>query len=383
MPGRSVRIARIAGIPVGISPLWLIIVALITWSLGAGYYPSEVHGITTLGSYALGFASALLLFASILAHEFGHAIVARRRGVQIEEIDLWLLGGVAQMRGEPKTAGDELHFALAGPAVTAVVSALFVGLAVALPGSAPTALRALVDYQVQINLLILGFNLVPAFPLDGGRVARALLWRRTGDMAGATNTAAAIGRVFGYLLIAFGALLAFGGELGGLWFALIGVFVVSAATAERMHEEVIAAFTGVPAAELMSQPAVSIPAESTLSEAREYFGRYRYKAFPVTAGAGTAIGMLSIDHLTKTPRSRWQVTLAGDLADRDPALLICGQEQVAHLLDQPAFVRIGRAAVIDHDGRPIGVVSLTDIERAIRAARLGNGAGGTASFTSR
>ena len=107
MPGRSVRIARIAGIPVGISPLWLIVVALITWSLGAGYYPSEVHGITTVGSNALGLVSALLLFASILAHEFGHALVARRRGVQVEEIDLWLLGGVARMSGQPRTAEDE------------------------------------------------------------------------------------------------------------------------------------------------------------------------------------------------------------------------------------------------------------------------------------
>ena len=125
MPGRSIRIARIAGIPVGISPLWLIIVALITWSLGAGYYPGEVHGIAPLASYALGLGSALLLFASILAHEFGHALVARRRGVKIEEIDLWLLGGVARMSGRPQSASDELSFALAGPAVTAVVAAVF------------------------------------------------------------------------------------------------------------------------------------------------------------------------------------------------------------------------------------------------------------------
>src|SRR5665213_243824 len=137
MPGRSIRIARIAGIPVGVSPLWLIIVGLITWSLGAGYYPGEVHGITPLESYGLGLASALLLFASILAHEFGHALVARRRGVKIEEIDLWLLGGVARMSGSPKTAGDELRFALAGPAVTAVVAALFGALALALPASTP------------------------------------------------------------------------------------------------------------------------------------------------------------------------------------------------------------------------------------------------------
>src|ERR1019366_1424639 len=245
MPGRSIRIARIAGIPVGVSPLWLIIVALITWSLDAGYYPGQVHGITPAVSYALGLASALLLFASILAHEFGHAIIARRRGVEIEEIDLWLLGGVARMSGRPKTAGDELSFALAGPAVTAVVAAIFGALALALPTSTPAALRAVVSYQAEINLLILGFNLVPAFPLDGGRVARALLWRRSGDIDAATNTAASLGRVFGYFLIAFGVLLTFNGAPGGLWLALIGVFVVVAANAARLQEPVVSTFTGV------------------------------------------------------------------------------------------------------------------------------------------
>ncbi|MGZ6568705.1 MAG: M50 family metallopeptidase, partial [Solirubrobacteraceae bacterium] len=151
MPGRSIRVARIAGIPVGVSPLWLIIVALITWSLGAGYYPGEVHGITAPESYALGLASALLLFASILAHEFGHALVARRRGVEIEEIDLWLLGGVARMSGRPRSASDELRFALAGPAVTAVVAAVFGALALGLPGSTPAALRAVIRYQAEVN----------------------------------------------------------------------------------------------------------------------------------------------------------------------------------------------------------------------------------------
>jgi hypothetical protein len=126
------------------------------------------------GLLRVGFASALLLFASILAHEFGHALVARRRGVEIEEIDLWPLGGVARMSGRPQSANDELRFALAGPAVTAVVAAVFGALALVLPSSAPAALRAVVRYQAEVNLLILGFNLVPAFPLDGGRVARAL-----------------------------------------------------------------------------------------------------------------------------------------------------------------------------------------------------------------
>ncbi|MGZ4325073.1 MAG: site-2 protease family protein [Solirubrobacteraceae bacterium] len=383
MPGRSIRVARIAGIPVGVSPLWLIIVALITWSLGAGYYPGEVHGITAPESYALGLASALLLFASILAHEFGHALVARRRGVEIEEIDLWLLGGVARMSGRPRSAGDELRFALAGPAVTAVVAAVFGALALGLPGSTPAALRAVIRYQAEVNLLILGFNLVPAFPLDGGRVARALLWRRSGNIGAATDAAAGLGRGFGYLLIAFGVLLTLGGAPGGLWFALIGMFLVIAANAERMQEEVVAAFTGVCAGELMSQPAISIPSEWTVTQAQQHFARYRYTAFPVTDRSGRAVGLLSIDQLERTPSSQHGATFVSELAATDPALLIGEQEDVAQLLGQPAFARVGRAAVIDRDGRPIGVVSVTDIQRAIRAARLRDSTSGPASLAPR
>jgi Zn-dependent protease/predicted transcriptional regulator len=367
MPGRSIRVARIAGIPVGVSPLWVIIVALITWSLGAGYYPGQVHGITPAASYAFGLASALLLFASILAHEFGHALVARRRGVKIEEIDLWLLGGIARMSGSPKTAGDELRFALAGPAVTAVVAGIFSAAALALPTSTPAALRALVGYEAEINLLILGFNLVPAFPLDGGRVARALLWRRSGDIGAATNTAAGLGRGFGYFLIAFGVLLTFNGAPGGLWLALIGAFLVVAANAERLQEQVVATFTGVHAEELMSQPVVSIPSEWTLEQAQQYFGRYRYTAFPVTATDGRAVGILTIGQLERRPRS---ARFVDELADRDPALLIGEQEDISHLLERPAFARVGRAVILDDGGRPVGIVSLTDIQRAIRADRL-------------
>jgi Zn-dependent protease/predicted transcriptional regulator len=380
MPGRSIRVARIAGIPVGVSPLWLIIVALITWSLGAGYYPGQVHGITPAASYALGLASALLLFASILAHEFGHALVARRRGVEIEEIDLWLLGGVARMSGQPKTADDELRFALAGPAVTAVVAAIFGAAALALPTSTPAALRAVVGYQAEINLLILGFNLVPAFPLDGGRVARALLWRRSGDIGAATNTAAGLGRGFGYFLIAFGVLLTFNGAPGGLWLALIGMFLVVAANAERLQEQVVSTFTGVHAEELMSQPVVSIPSESTLEQAQQYFARYRYTAFPVTAADGRAVGILRIGQLERTPRS---ARFVDELADRDPALLIGEQDDVAELLEQPAFARVGRAAVLDDRGRPVGIVSLTDIQRAIRADPLRNSNSGPARLVPR
>ncbi|HEX8975413.1 MAG TPA: site-2 protease family protein [Solirubrobacteraceae bacterium] len=371
MPGRSLKVARIAGIPVGISPWWVVIVALITWSLGAGYYPVEVKGITPTASYGLGLASVLLLFASILAHEFGHALVARRGGVQIEEIDLWLLGGVSRMRGQPRAPGDELAFALAGPAVTAVVAAVFGMVWLLLPSSAPSWLHALIVYETEVNGLILAFNLIPAFPLDGGRIARALLWRRGGDISRATESAAGLGRVFGYLMVTLGLVITFEGAFGGLWIALIGMFLVAAANAERLQQEVLTEFTGVLAGDLMSHPAVSISEDATLVDAQEQFARYRYTAFPVIDRDGRAIGVLSIKQLERTSRSRWRLETTGELAERDKALLVGEQEDVAHLLGEPAFAHVGRAAVIDRAGRPVGLLSITDVQRAIRARELG------------
>ena len=170
MTMRSIRIGRLAGIPIGFQPLWFLIVALITWGLGAAYYPDEAPGIAPVAAYALGLLSALLLFASILLHELGHAVVARRHGVEIEEIDLWLLGGVARMKGYPHEARDELRFALAGPLVTLVVAAAFWITAAVLPASTPAAIEALITSQAIINTAILFFNLIPAPPLDGGTV---------------------------------------------------------------------------------------------------------------------------------------------------------------------------------------------------------------------
>jgi Zn-dependent protease/predicted transcriptional regulator len=371
MPGRSFRIAQVAGIPVGVHPLWLVIVALITWSLGAGYYPAQVHGIAPGAAYALGLASALLLFVSILAHELGHALVARRHGVEIEEIDLWLLGGVARMRGEPQRAGDELRFALAGPAVTAVIAAAFGALALGLPAGAPRTLDALVEYQALINAMILGFNLLPAFPLDGGRVARALLWRRTGDLRRATDIAAALGRAFGYVFIALGVLSALSGAAGGLWFAIIGLFVIAAARSEVMHAEIESTFTGVSAAALMSKPVATVPGDITVAEAvRTSFEPRRYTAFPVVDQRRHVLGLLTLDRVAAMTAPERAVRLVRDVADRDPQLYVRQSDDAVELIERPAFLRVGRAVVCDSGGTPVGLVSITDVQRAIRAARL-------------
>jgi Zn-dependent protease/predicted transcriptional regulator len=371
MPGRSIRIARVAGIPVGVHPLWFVIVSLITWSLGAGYYPDQVHGIAPGAAYALGLASALLLFASILAHEFGHALVARRHGVEIEEIDLWLLGGVARMRGEPQRAGDELRFALAGPAVTAVIATVFGALALVLPASTPRALDALVEYQALVNVLILGFNLLPAFPLDGGRVARSLLWLLTGNVRRATDIAAALGRAFGYLFIALGALSALSGAPGGLWLVVIGLFVIAAGRSEVMHAEIESTFTGVTAGALMSKPVVTLPGDITVADAvRTAFEPRRYAAFPVVDERDRVLGLLTLDRVAAMTVPERAVRLVRDVADTDPDLHVRQSDDAVGLIERPAFLRVGRAVVCDSGGTPVGLVSITDVRRAIRAARL-------------
>lgn len=365
----SIRIGRLAGIPIGIQPLWLLIVALITWSLGAAYYPAEVDGISPALSYGLGLASALLLFASILLHELGHAIVARRHGVEIEEIDLWLLGGVARMSSYPKTAADELRFAIAGPAVTAAIAALFGAVALLLPTSTSPEARAVVDYQLYVNVAILVFNLLPAFPLDGGRVARALLWWRGGDINRATTAAAGLGRALGYGMIGLGVFATLAGAIGGLWFALIGVFVVAAARAEQTGLEVRTAFSGREAGRLMSFPAVTIPAGASVAEAvGEYFVGHRFTAFPVLE-AGVPVGLIDAAAAGRVPAGERERTSVGEVAIRDPSLLVDEHQDVAELLERPAFQRVGRVVVLTSDGR-VGLLSRTDVERALRAWEL-------------
>jgi Zn-dependent protease/predicted transcriptional regulator len=365
----TIRIGRLAGIPIGVQPLWLLVVALITWSLGAVYYPDRVDGIAPVSAYGLGLLSALLLFASILLHELGHSLVARRNGVEIEEIDLWLLGGVARMAGYPKTAGAELRFAIAGPAVTLAIALFFAAAAAALPDSAPAALRAVVEYQAFVNSTILIFNLVPAFPLDGGRVARALIWWRSGDITRATRLAASIGRSFGYAMIALGFVGAITGTFGGIWLAAVGFFVIVAARAEENGLRARVALSGREAGQLMSFPALTIPADTNLEDAlQRYFLPYRYSAFPVM-DRGRPIGLIDLETIEQVPPDRRASTRVGEIANRDPSLLIDEHQDVAELLEQPAFQAVGRA-VVRTAGDQVGIVSITDVERLRRALEL-------------
>lgn len=367
----TLHVGRLAGVPIGIQPLSLIIVGLLTYTLGNDYFPAQDPGLSSGAAYVLGLLSALTLFAGILLHELGHAVVARRRGVQVEEIDLWLLGGVSRLHGEPKAPGDELRFALAGPAVTAVLLAIAGAARLALGGVLPEWGRAVLDYQVYVNAMILGFNLLPAFPLDGGRVARSLLWRRSGDRERSTDQAAAIGRAFGIGLIVVGVLTFASTGVGGLWLALIGGFLFVAGKAEAQQLHVQHALTGVTAADVMSAPVITVPALATLESAVDSgFVAHLYGALPVVDDTGRVIGLLSLRGVRAIPAARRSSVRAGDAVRAEPGLLISAETPITDLMGRPEFARIGRAVVVDHDERPLGIVSITDVQRRVRADDL-------------
>ena len=305
-----------------------------------------------------------------MLHELGHAVVARRRGLEVEEIDLWLLGGVARMSGRPRHPGDELRYALAGPAVTLVLLAGFVALRL-LAGGMPAVLVAFVDYQIYVNGAILALNLMPAFPLDGGRVARSLLWLRLGDRDRATEIAARGGRAFGFALAFFGLLSILGGSAAGLWFILLGGFLVVAADAERRAEAEERGLAGWTAGEVMTAPAVTLGEDLTLEQAVVVgFARHLYSAFPIVEPDGRAVGVLTIDDVRAVPAHERSGHRVEEVMTADPALLVAPGTALADIATRPAFLRCGRVVVVDPDGHPRGIVSITDVQRRLRADEL-------------
>lgn len=355
---------------------WLAVLALMAWSLGAGYFPDAAPGVTPVAAYTLGVLSAALLCLSILAHECGHAFEARRRALGVESIDLWLLGGVARLQAEPSEPRDELRCALAGPAVSAVLTAVCAAGAVLTGGGGTPALHALITYQLLVNGSLLGFNLLPAFPLDGGRVLRAALWQRGLSFHRATELSAQAGRALGALLALFGVVEVVLGTAAGVWVAVIGGFLVVTAGAEIAHARLGVASARLAAVTMMTTPAVTIPAGLSVQQAADnFFLAYRYTAFPVIDADTELLGLVTIAGAEAVPHGKRNSTAVGDIVEHDRELVVASDFDVADLLDRPAFARVGRAVVVDRAGAPIGLISITDVQRSIRALRLsGDGA---------
>jgi Zn-dependent protease/CBS domain-containing protein len=366
MPHRrsTLRLGRLAGVPVGIQPLWLLIVGLITYALGHDYFPARDPGLSPAMAYVLGLLSAVALFGGILLHELGHAVVARRRGMEVDEIDLWLLGGVSRMHGEPRQPQDEVRFAAAGPAVTTMILLVLVPVRIVVGGTIPASARAFLDYQLYATSAILAFNLLPAFPLDGGRIIRALLWRRSGDRCRATERAAAAGRIVGWMLVIAGLLLFAGGMLNGLWFAVLGGFLILAGAAEAQGTQ---PFAGMTVADLMTAAPITIAAELTLEEAASArFAHDLFTAFPVVDRSGRAVGLVRIDDVRDVPAALRAQTSVAHVMVVDPALRVPRDAAVTDVVARPAFVRVGRAVVVDGHDRPVGLLSSADLEHRMR-----------------
>lgn len=364
----TIHFGRVAGIRVGANWSLLVIAWLITWGLAGEALPVLVPGYGTLEYWIAGVITAVLFFASLLTHEMGHAIVARHYGVDVKQITLWLFGGVAKLESDTTSAAVELRVGAVGPVVSFGLAVLYGALAVAFDQVSWFALAAgSLWWLCSINLLLAVFNMLPAFPLDGGRVFRAFLWARHGDRVRATVTASRAGQFFGYGLIGLGLLLfASGGGISGLWFVFLGWFLTAAAKMELYAVTQQDLLGGLRVAQVMSSHPVVAPAQlSVAGLIDDYLFRYRHSAYPVVDPSGHPVGLVTLDRLRTVPPDRRTTTSLAEIAfPLDTLVVVDPDTPVTDLVPKLAVSRAGRALVVA-SGDLVGIVSHTDLSRAL------------------
>ncbi|HYX88366.1 MAG TPA: site-2 protease family protein [Gaiellaceae bacterium] len=362
--GSSLRLGRVFGIEVGVNWSWLVVFALLVWTLATGIFPSTNPRLGDGTHLAMAVVATLLFFCSLLLHELGHAYEARREGMTIDGITLWLFGGVARFRGMFASAGAEFRIAVAGPLVSLVLGATFVLIAL-IPGL-PQAVDGVVAWLGYINLLLLVFNLIPALPLDGGRVLRSILWKAKGEFVAATSIAAGIGRAFGYLFIVGGiAFFVFQGSFSGAWLAFIGWFLLGAATAEARAVLVRQALGGLRVRDLMTPDPVTVPPDLTLGEFMDdVVWDRRHTTYPVVEN-GRAAGLLPFRCVAAVPRPEWDERRVRDcMLGLDEVPVLAPGEHAAEALAELSESDVNRALVVSGD-RLVGLLSIRDLARAL------------------
>jgi len=375
--GASIQLARILGIRIGVHPSWFVVLFLMIWSLSGLY--EEVVG---QDAFALATLSALLFFASVVLHELGHALVARRNGIETLGIDLWLLGGLARLSRDSDSPGVEFRIAAAGPAVTLVFGLVCLGAGVALSsGGFGDALgfeddgqvgagEAVLAWLTWVNAILLGFNLIPGFPLDGGRIARAIAWWRTGDRAKATRFASRLGQGFAYLLMGYGLYrFMLGDVLALVWFGLMGFFIIQAAKAADVQSQITARIEGLRVSDVMDGDPVSVLAELKVDRAlNEYFLRYGYPWFPVVDAGGKFIGVVSRDRAEAVPEQIRATSAVDEVAQFDlgNAHAVPLDAPLESLLASEGLQALGAIMAVDGDGVLRGVVTIDQVRRALR-----------------
>ena len=385
LSGRSIPLVRVFGIRIGVDPSWFLALFLFIWWL-TGYYQDALTGNDDT-AFLLATATALLYFASILLHELGHAWVAIRNGIPIAGIDLWLFGGIARMTRDTPSPGVEFRVSIAGPVVTLLIAAFCVLIGIAAGGANdfwdavmgdPVALSdgllAMIAQLAFINVILLVFNLIPAFPLDGGRVARAIAWKVTGDRTRATNLTATIGQGFSYILIGLGVFWILQVNLiGGLWWIFIGIFLGQAARGAAYQTALMSKIEGVRVADVMDAEPVAIPADMTIDQAlHEYFLRYRYPWFPVVDANGGFVGVVDRERAERIPEDRQKVFKVREIVrGGEDSLRVRSDEPLEALLASEPLLQSGALMAVDRDGRLLGVVTWDQVRRAVQQGVAG------------
>jgi Zn-dependent protease/predicted transcriptional regulator len=368
----AIKLIDIHGVELRLDPSWLVIAGLIVWSLATGYFPEAGPGLHTADYVALATVAMLGLFGALILHELAHARVARHYGLRTGSITLFLFGGVAELRDEPQSPAAEFAIAAAGPAASAALAALFAAAAAALraAGAWPGFL-ALADYLAGINLVLALFNLLPAFPLDGGRILRAALWRTSGDLIAATRQASLAGRATGYVLVALGlaALWATQSLLGGLWMALVGLFLVGAASAAWQDMLTRRSLSGHTVADIMTRDVhVTGPDATVRALVDEVMLRHGVAFVPVIEN-GAPLGYVDTATLRGIDRDNWDATHVEDVfIPLAPDMETTPGEPLDRLFQRIADT--GRRKFIVKDSRGFaGVVTLTDLVAHIAVLR--------------
>jgi Zn-dependent protease len=376
MPG-SLRIGRIAGIDVYINVSWLIILVLLTFSLATDWFPTTYPGQSFSIYFVLGFIATILLFVSVLLHELAHSLVARRRGLSVKNIVLFVFGGVSNIEQEPKSAGVEFQMAFVGPLTSLLIGAISYGLFL-LVARGPGPLAATLSYLAVANILLGVFNLLPGFPLDGGRVLRSVVWWITGSASKATRVATTVGSIVAFLFILGGIWLFFtGAAISGIWFGFIGWFMLSAAQAARTQMTLEESFHDATVAQMMKLDPLTVPANISLQKlVDEYFLPLGLRSALVMQGDQLA-GLISLGDIRHVPRDQWSQTPVGfSMTPVERLQVASPQQRLKEVLPMMISQDINQLPVLQ-DGRLVGVLSRDAIIRSLEIRR-GLGLGNTA-----
>ena len=366
MTRHSVPVARIFGISIGLDYSWFLIFVLFTWALASSYYPAAYPTWSSAEYWIMGAVTALMLFVCVLLHELGHSVVALRYRIPVRSITLFIFGGVSQIEGESRSAAAEFWIAVAGPAVSGVLA---VGFALLRPAvAAVSPLFALTTYLAYINGALAVFNLIPGFPLDGGRVLRAILWSSTHSLRRATLAAATVGRFVGFVFILWGVAQIFAGRLGnGLWIAFIGWFLENAASAQVQQQIVGSLLAGHTAAEAMNSRYVSAPAATRLQDLvdRHILGGGS-RAVVVTQD-GEPAGLVTVHQVSAVPRDRWSTaTVAEAMTPIAGVKRITPRTGLWDAMTEMDHDGVNQLPVMD-DGRIVGMLTRADVIAYLRA----------------